>query len=55
MDVNEHEIVHLRHDIRLVSWFMGCNATLSNISVISWRSPLLEEKTGENHRPAASH
>jgi hypothetical protein len=30
------------------------NATFNNISVISWRSVLLVEETGENHRPAAS-
>jgi hypothetical protein len=29
------------------------NATFNNISVISWLS--LEEETGENYRPAASH
>jgi len=37
---------------------MVFNATFNNISVISWRSVLLEEETavpGENHRPAASH
>jgi hypothetical protein len=42
---------------RLV-WFMVFNATLNNISVISWQSVLLVEKTqvpGENHRPVASH
>ena len=41
------------------SWMLGgmvmvFNATFNNISVISWRSILLEEKTGvpgENHRP----
>jgi hypothetical protein len=27
------------------------NATFNNISVISWRSVLLVEETGENHRP----
>ena len=27
----------------------------NNISVISWRSVLLVEETGENHRPVASH
>jgi hypothetical protein len=27
----------------------------SNISAISWRSVLLMEETGENHRPVASH
>jgi hypothetical protein len=30
-------------------------ATFNNISVISWRSVLLVEETGENHWPAASH
>jgi hypothetical protein len=34
------------------------NATINNISVISWPSVLLVEETGvsgENHRPTASH
>ena len=35
--------------------FMVFNATVNNISVISWRSALLVEETGENHRPAVSH
>jgi hypothetical protein len=37
---------------------MVFNATFNNVSVISWRSDLLVEKTvvpGENHRPAANH
>jgi hypothetical protein len=37
---------------------MVFNATLNNISVISWRSFLLAEETGvpgENHTPVASH
>ena len=34
---------------------MTFNATFNNISVISWRSVLLVEETGENHRPAACH
>jgi hypothetical protein len=37
---------------------MVFNATLNNISVISWRSVLLVEEIGvprENHRPVASH
>jgi len=36
----------------------GVLTTFNNISVISWRSVLLVEKTGvpgENHRPVASH
>jgi hypothetical protein len=39
-------------------WLMVFNATFNNISVISWWSVLLVEKTGgpgENHRPVASH
>ena len=39
-------------------WFMVFNATFNNISVISWRSVLLEKETGvqgENHWPVASH
>ena len=38
-------------------WFMSFNATFNNISFLSWRNVLLEEKTrvpGENHRPVAS-
>ena len=34
------------------------NTTFNNISVISWQSVLLVEKTGvpgENHQPVASH
>jgi hypothetical protein len=34
---------------------MMFNATFNNISVISWRSVLLVEETGENLPPAASH
>jgi hypothetical protein len=37
---------------------MMFNATITNISVISWRSVLLVDETGvpgENHRPVASH
>jgi hypothetical protein len=37
---------------------MVFNANFNNISVISWWSVLLMEKTGvpgENHRPVASH
>jgi len=37
---------------------MVFNATFNNISVISWQSVLLVEKTGkprENHRLATSH
>jgi len=34
---------------------MVFNDTFNNISVISWRSVLLVEETGENHGPVASH
>jgi hypothetical protein len=37
---------------------MVFDATLNNISVISWRSVLLVEETGvtgENHQPVTSH
>jgi hypothetical protein len=34
-----------------VRWRMVFNDTFNNISVISWRSVLLVEETGENHRP----
>jgi len=37
---------------------MVLNATLNNISVISWQSVLMVEETrvpGENHLPVASH
>jgi len=30
------------------------NATINNISVLSWRSVLLVEETRENHRPATT-
>ncbi len=43
--------------VGLVS-FMVLNVTFNNISVISWQSVLLVEKTGapgENHRPVASN
>jgi hypothetical protein len=34
---------------------MMFSATFNNISAISWRSVLLVEEAGENHRPAVSH
>jgi len=41
-----------------LGWFLLFNATFNNISVISLRSILLVEETGElgeNHRPAGRH
>jgi len=34
---------------------MAYSATFNTISAISWRSVLLVQETGQNHRPAASH
>ena len=34
---------------------MVFNATFNNISVMSWRSVLLMEEIGENHRSDATH
>ncbi len=45
-------------NLKIFVCLMVFNATFNNISVISWRSVLLVEKTGgsrENHRPVASH
>ena len=40
----------------LLFWlFMVLNATFNYISVISWKSVLLVEETGDNNRPVASH
>ena len=46
--------------LTLSSWgfgfgFMVFNATFNNISVISLRSVLLIEETGENHWPVTNH
>ena len=41
--------------VKLSVRFIVLNATFNNISVISWRSVLLVEGTGKNHRPVASH
>ena len=40
-----------------LAWFslMVFDATFNNISVLSWRSVVLVEKTGENHRLVESH
>jgi hypothetical protein len=40
-----HIMLHQVH----LGWFMVFNATFNNISIISWRSVLLVEVTGENH------
>ena len=44
------------HSIHLWWWWcMVINTNFNNISVISRRSVLLLEETGENHRPVTSH
>jgi hypothetical protein len=35
--------------------FIVLHATFSNISAISWRSVLVVEEAGENHRPWTSN
>jgi len=52
----EYYILGLARVIFLaLSFLMVFNSTFNNISVISWRSVLLVDETGENHRPVASH
>ena len=49
---------HLVFTFDVFVWLVVFNAIFNNISVISWRSVLLVEETGEpgeNHRPVASH
>jgi len=54
-------ILYIYHSFMLTKYarirvrFMVCNVTFNNISVISCRSVLLLEETGENHRPTVSH
>jgi len=43
-------------DVAIEEWgFIVFNATFNNISVISWRSALFVDETGQNYRPVASH
>jgi hypothetical protein len=56
--VNQHKKFHFLSGTHYEEGVMVFNATFNNISVISWRSVLLVEETGElgkNHRPVASH
>jgi hypothetical protein len=58
---NTKLVDNYRKTIKHLHWlvgFMVFSATINNISVISWRSVLLVEKTGvsgENHQPVRSH
>jgi hypothetical protein len=47
--------IYDKDKLRVRVRFMVLNATFNNISVILWRSVLLVEETGDNHRPVASH
>ena len=52
------EFIVNKYVIWLMVWFMVFNTNSYNISVISWRSVLLVEKTGvpeENDQPTISH
>ena len=49
------KFILFEHELDDLVWFMVFNATFNNISVISWRSVLLVDETGENHQPVASH
>jgi len=48
---------HMLHTERHYIWVMryGTQRLLNIISVISWRSDLLVDETGDNHRPLAGH
>jgi tRNA A37 threonylcarbamoyladenosine biosynthesis protein TsaE len=50
---NHHKDIYIMLDGIGVRVIM-LNATFNNISVISWRSVLLVDETGENHRSVAS-
>jgi hypothetical protein len=52
---SDSAILFVFHFISFNFRFMAFNATFNNISAISWRSVLLVEEAGENHRPVASH
>ena len=52
--VKSHENKFIQHHFE-GGRVMVFKATFNNISVISWRSVLMLEETGENHRPAAMH
>jgi hypothetical protein len=58
VEIKQHNYHNLRKNtslhVNLGFGFMVFNATFSNIQVISWRSILLMEESGENHRPVVS-
>ena len=57
-NVEDKGSINMTIQIDRVVWLMVFNTTFNNISVISWRSVLLVEETGEpgeKQRPVASH
>ena len=56
MKINFMNKAHTAFKTNVGGGDMVLNTTFNNISVISWRSVLLVEETGENwHRPVVSH
>jgi hypothetical protein len=51
---SNHSLISIAIDNSMVM-VMTFNTTFNNISVVLWRSVLLLEETGENHRPVAIH
>jgi hypothetical protein len=52
------ESSYLLSELRKMVWFIVCNGTFNNISVISWRPVVVVEKAGvpgENRRPVANY
>ena len=49
------ELATIIHQCFLFVCLIVFSVTFHNIPVISWRSVLLAEETGENRRPVASH
>ena len=52
------DVFNLQDDFIFIFLFLVFNATISNISAISWRPVLVVEEAGvpgENHRPWASN
>jgi hypothetical protein len=54
LNLQSKEVLHHNFHTPKIGLVMVFNATFNNISFIWWRSVLLVEETGENHRPVAS-
>jgi hypothetical protein len=55
LNLQSKEVLHHNFHTPKIGLVMVFNATFNNISFIWWRSVLLVEETGENHRSVASH